>query len=62
MQKQKSNKAIQPSLLEKTVKIQINEGKMVLGLGVAGDICEVGELVAQNFVAQGLATILEKEN
>lgn len=47
---------------EKTVWIKINHNRAIAGLGVAGEEFEVSQLVANNFVAQGLATIVEKEN
>lgn len=43
---------------EKMVKIKINPNRAIAGIGKAGDVVEVGELVAKNFVGQGLATII----
>jgi hypothetical protein len=65
MQTPKENKAIQPAQnkdgVASVVWIKINENRMIAGLGVAGDEVQVSQLVAQNFVAQGLATIINKE-
>ncbi len=61
MEKDKRNKKIEPPS-NKMVKIQVNPDKTIPGVGKAGDIVNVSELVARNFVSQGLATILEKEN
>jgi hypothetical protein len=46
----------------KMVRIRINHNRAIAGLGNAGEEFEVSQLVANNFVAQGLATIIEKEN
>ena len=46
---------------ETMVWIRINHNLAIAGIGVAGDEVEVSQLVANNFVAQGLATIIEKE-
>ena len=46
----------------KMVWIKINHNRAIAGLGKAGEEFEVSQLVANNFVAQGLATIIEKEN
>lgn len=46
----------------KMVWIRINHNRAIAGLGKAGEEFEVSQLVANNFVAQGLATIIEKEN
>ena len=51
MEKEKEDKAVKPAS-DKLVKIQTN----------AGEVFEVSMLVANNFVAQGLATILKEEN
>ena len=49
-------------LLEvKMVWIRINHNRAIAGMGKAGEEFEVSQLVANNFVAQGLATIIEKE-
>jgi hypothetical protein len=45
----------------KMVWIRVNHNRAIAGLGTAGEEFEVSELVAKNFVAQGLATIIEKE-
>ena len=45
----------------KMVWIRINHNRAIAGLGKAGEEFEVSQLVANNFVAQGLATIIEKE-
>ena len=45
----------------KMVWIKINHNRAIAGLGKAGEEFEVSQLVANNFVAQGLATIIEKE-
>lgn len=47
--------------VEKMVWIRINHNRAIAGLGKAGEEFEVSQLVANNFVAQGLATIIEKE-
>lgn len=60
MEEPKVNKSWAPSK-NKTVKIKINANRAISGLGKAGDVVEVSELVADNFVAQGLATIIKKE-
>ena len=46
----------------KMVWIRINHNRAIAGMGKAGEEFEVSQLVANNFVAQGLATIIEKEN
>ena len=61
MEKEKEDKAVKPAS-DKLVKIQINDGRVIMGLGQAGEVFEVSVLVANNFVAQGLATILKEEN
>lgn len=56
-----SNKAdVLPEV--KMVRIKINHNRAIAGMGKAGEEFEVSQLVANNFVAQGLATIIEKEN
>ena len=55
----KENKLRRPPLIEKMVKIKINAKRAIAGVGNAGDVVEVSELVAMNFVAQGLATIID---
>lgn len=67
MEDAKKNKSVKPKL-NKTpwntgglVKIKINANRAIAGLGKAGDVVEVSELVAKNFVSQGFATIVEKE-
>lgn len=65
MDKDKSNKKYQPSNNkaddeEKMVMIKINPNRAIAGIGGADDVVEVSLLVANNFVAQGLATIVEK--
>ena len=63
----KKNKMLKPikdkadSNSETMVWIRINHNRAIAGIGVAGDEVEVSQLVANNFVAQGLATIIEKE-
>ena len=72
MNDEKNNKALKPKtnkIYEPTenkdespkVWIRINENRMIAGLGAAGDEVQVSQLVAMNFVAQGLATIINKE-
>jgi hypothetical protein len=68
MEKEKHNKSITPSEdkaeeepRETMVRIRINHNRAIAGIGTAGDEIEVSQLVAMNFVAQGLATIIEKE-
>jgi hypothetical protein len=46
---------------ETMVWIRINHNRAIAGLGKAGEEFKVSQLVAKNFVAQGLATIIEKE-
>lgn len=58
------NKAVQPAEnkgVASMVWIRINENRAIMGLGKAGDEVQVSELVAKNFVAQGLAAIINKE-
>ena len=65
MEKPKENKAVQPADNKGVVSqvwIKINENRVIAGLGKVGDEFQVSQLVANNFVAQGLATIIEKEN
>lgn len=66
--KPKSNKVFEPDSNKadvlpevKMVRIRINHNRAIAGLGKAGEEFEVSQLVANNFVAQGLATIIEKE-
>ena len=65
MEDTKNNKSKKPpgnkANNEKLVRIKINHNRAIAGLGKAGEEYEVSELVANNFVAQGLATIIEKE-
>lgn len=63
MQDEKDNKKYKPSenKEEKMVKIKIKPNRAIAGLGKAGDVVEVSALVAQNFVGQGLAEIVEEE-
>ena len=62
MEDPKANKAMQspPSNKAAMVKIKINPNRAIAGIGKAGEVIEVSELVAKNFVAQGLATIIEE--
>ena len=67
--KPKNNKVFEPDSNKadvlpevKMVWIRINHNRAIAGIGVAGDEVQVSQLVANNFVAQGLATIIEKEN
>ena len=67
--KPKNNKVFEPDFNKadvlpevKMVWIKINHNRAIAGIGVAGDEVQVSQLVANNFVAQGLATIIEKEN
>jgi hypothetical protein len=65
MVKEKRNKSFQSSNNKeegKLVTIKINHNRAIAGIGKAGDEVEVSQLVANNFVAQGLATIIEKES
>jgi len=64
--KPKVNKVLEPAEnksdgVVSSVWIRINHNRAIAGLGVAGDEVQVSQLVAMNFVAQGLATIIEKE-
>jgi hypothetical protein len=66
--KPKNNKVLEPDSNKadvlpevKMVRIKINHNRAIAGIGVAGDEVEVSQLVANNFVAQGLATIIKKE-
>jgi hypothetical protein len=64
MDKPKKNKVYEPTEnKDKTpmVWIKINQCRVIAGLGAAGDEVQVSQLVAMNFVAQGLATIINKE-
>ena len=68
MEKEKENKGYKPFLNKaevlpevKMVWIRINHNRAIAGMGKAGEEFEVSQLVANNFVAQGLATIIEKE-
>lgn len=65
MQTPSENKVLYPSQnkggVTSAVWIRINPGRAIAGLGVAGDAVQVSQLVAMNFVAQGLATIINKE-
>ena len=73
MEKDKKNKMVKPvedkadenifstANSETMVWIRINHNRAIAGLGKAGEEFEVSQLVANNFVAQGLATIIEKE-
>lgn len=60
MEKEKNNKSMTPSS-NKMVTIKINKDRAIAGIGKAGDVVEVSELVAMNFIGQGLASIVEKE-
>jgi len=67
--KPKNNKVFEPDFNKadilpevKMVRIKINHNRAIAGMGKAGEEFEVSQLVANNFVAQGLATIIEKEN
>jgi hypothetical protein len=62
MDKPKKNKVYEPTEnKDKTpmVWIKINQCRVIAGLGAAGDEVQVSQLVAMNFVAQGLATIID---
>jgi hypothetical protein len=64
MQLPGENKVVRPAENKGVVSqvwIRINENRVIAGLGKAGDEIQVSQLVANNFVAQGLATIIEKE-
>ena len=54
------NKFWRPSS-DKMVKIKINPDRNIPGVGTAGDVVEVSERVAMNFIGQGLATLADKE-
>ena len=54
------NKLWRPSS-DKMVKIKINPDRNIPGVGTAGDVVEVSERVAMNFIGQGLATLADKE-
>jgi len=54
------NKLWRPSS-DKMVKIKINPDRNIPGVGTAGDVVEVSERVAMNFIGQGLATLDDKE-
>lgn len=55
-----NNKLWRPSS-DKMVKIKINPDRNIPGVGTAGDVVEVSERVAMNFIGQGLATLADKE-
>jgi hypothetical protein len=63
MKKPKENKVVEPAEnkdgVSSVVWIRINHNRAIAGLGVAGDEVQVSQLVANNFVAQGLATIID---
>lgn len=74
MKDEKKNKALKPRKnkilvpaenksegVTSSVWIRINHNRVIAGLGVAGEEVQVSQLVAMNFVAQGLATIINKE-
>jgi hypothetical protein len=64
MQKTKANKVYEPAENKDEtpmVWIKINQCRVIAGLGAAGDEVQVSQLVAMNFVAQGLATVIKKE-
>lgn len=60
MKQPAQDKAWRPSS-DKMVKIRINQDRPIAGVGQPGDVVEVSERVAMNFIGQGLA-ILELEN
>jgi len=62
MEKEKQNKKREPSnnKAETMVKIRINPDRPIPGVGEAGAVVEVSKLVADNFVGQRLARIIEK--
>jgi hypothetical protein len=50
------NKVMQPMPNKAvTVKIKIKENRAITGVGKAGDVIEVSELAAKNFVSLGFA-------
>ena len=73
MKDEKKNKALTPKVnkvyepaqnkegVASVVWIKINKDRVIAGLGAAGDEVQVSQLVAMNFVAQGLATVIKKE-
>lgn len=61
MEEPKNNKAVQPPSENKMVKIKINADRAIPSVGAAGEVVEVSELVAMNFVAQKFATIVEEK-
>lgn len=58
------NKVARPQYYERLVKIKITHANGIAGCGNCGDVVEVSELVARNFIGQGLAALAEfdKEN
>jgi hypothetical protein len=65
MEAPKKNKVFEPAENKEgvvsSIWIRIKPNRVIAGLGAAGDEIQVSQLVAMNFVAQGLATIIDKE-
>jgi hypothetical protein len=46
---------------EKKVKVKISQGRAIKGVGKAGDVVQMDESVAQQYVRDGFVTIVKEK-
>ncbi len=62
MEEEKHNKAVTPSS-NKTVmvKVKINQGRAIKGVGKAGDVVEMAEALAKQYERSGYVTLVKEK-
>ena len=60
MEEQKQNKAATPPS-NKTVKVKINQGRAIKGVGKAGDVVEMAEALAKQYERDGYVTLVKEK-
>lgn len=60
MEEPKQNKAVTPPS-NKTVKVKINQGRAIKGVGKAGDVVEMAEAIAKQYERSGYVTLVKEK-
>jgi hypothetical protein len=60
MEEPKQNKSATPPS-NKTVKVKINQGRAIKGVGKAGDVVEMVEALAKQYERDGYVTLVKEK-
>lgn len=60
METPKEDKAVKPAE-NKKVKVKINQGRAITGVGKAGDVVEMTEAAAKQYVRDGYVTLVKEK-